>query len=139
MRLLLDLNVLLDIPLDRPGAAATAELLARCGTEHQALMAWHSVATFADLMQRQLKPAQVRQSLRELLAWVEVVSTGHADALAGLELPMKDLEDALQVAAALAGQADALITRNGRDFKGAPLPLLTPEAFLKQHPSATAD
>lgn len=134
MRLLLDLNVLLDVPMDRPGAAATAELLSLCGTRHQGLMAWHSVSTFAYLMQRQLKPAEVRQSLRELLAWVEVVGTDHADAVAALERPMKDLEDALLVSAAHAGRADALITRNGRDFKGAHLAVYTPEAFLKVHP-----
>lgn len=134
MRLLIDLNVLLDVPLDRPGAVATAELLSRCGTQHQGLMAWHSVATFAYLMERHLKPAEVRRSLQELLAWIEVVGTGHSDALAALAMPMKDLEDALQVAAALAGQADALITRNGRDFKGAPLAIYSPEAFLKVHP-----
>jgi predicted nucleic acid-binding protein len=134
MRLLIDLNVLLDVPLARPGSAATAELLARCGTRYQALMAWHSLSTFAHLMQRELKAAAVRSMLGELLEWVEVVKTGHAEALAALALPMKDLEDALQVTAAQAGRADALITRNVRDFKNAPLPVFSPEAFLKAHP-----
>ena len=34
MRLLIDINVLLDVPLQRPGAPASAQLLTQCGRQH---------------------------------------------------------------------------------------------------------
>jgi predicted nucleic acid-binding protein len=53
-----------------------------------------------------------------------------------LTLPLRDFEDALQVAAALSGGADFIITRNIRDFGRSPLPVVTPSHFLRKilHP-----
>lgn len=60
--------------------------------------------------------------------------TNRALAMAALDWPMPDLEDALQAAAAVACGARAVITRNERDFEGSPVPAKTPEAFLRRHP-----
>lgn len=64
-----------------------------------------------------------------------MVKTGRPDGLAALELPMKDFEDALQVAAAMACGAQFIITRHERDFKASPVPSLNPEAFLRKYPA----
>lgn len=45
---------------------------------------------------------------------------------------MSDFEDALQVAAALAANADFIVTRNLQDFRRSPLPALTPPQFLQK-------
>ena len=99
MRLLLDINVLLDVALQRPGAAASARLLAFCGRQHEGWLAWHSVATLAYLIARQQSDISARDFIRGLLGWADVAKTGRPDALAALDLPMRDFEDALQVAA----------------------------------------
>ena len=39
MRLLIDINVLLDVAVQRPGAPASARLLALCGRQHEAWLA----------------------------------------------------------------------------------------------------
>lgn len=130
MHLLLDINILLDVAFQRPGAAASAALIARCGHEHEAWLAWHTLATLAYLIERQQSAAAVREFLRELLGWAEVAPASRADALAALDWPMPDYEDALQAAAAVACGAQAIITRNGRDFAGSPVAAMTPEAFL---------
>ena len=39
--------------------------------------------------------------------------------------------------AAVACGAQFIITRNVRDFKGSPVPAMTPEAFIEQHMLAT--
>ncbi len=39
MRLLIDINVLLDVALQRPGAPASAQVLGLCGRQHDAWLA----------------------------------------------------------------------------------------------------
>ena len=134
MRLLLDINVLLDVALLRPGAPASAGLLALCGRQHEGWLAWHSVATLAYLIERQQSAISGRDFIRSMLVWAEVAKTGRPDALAALDLPMRDFEDALQAAAAMACGAQFIITRNERDFKASPVPALSPDAFLLRYP-----
>ena len=134
MRLLIDINVLLDVALQRPGEPASARLVASCGRQHEGWLAWHSVATLAYLMTRQTSAISSRDFIRGVLDWADVASTGRPDALAALDLPMHDFEDALQVAAAMACGAQFIVTRNERDFKASPVPALSPEAFLRKYP-----
>ena len=133
MRLLIDINVLLDVALQRPGAPAASRLLGMCGRQHEGWLAWHSVATLAYLIERGQSSVSSRDFIRSLLVWADVAKTGRSDALAALELPMRDFEDALQIAAAMACGAQFIITRNERDFKTSPVPALNPEAFLRQY------
>jgi predicted nucleic acid-binding protein len=134
MRLLIDVNVLLDVALQRPGAPASARLLALCGRQHEGWLAWHSVATLAYLIERQQTAISGRDFIRSMLAWADIAKTGRPDALAALELPMRDFEDALQVAAAMACGAQFIVTRNERDFKTSPVPALNPDTFLRRYP-----
>jgi predicted nucleic acid-binding protein len=136
VRLLIDINVLLDVALQRPGAPASAQLVALCGRQHEGWLAWHSVATLAYLIGRQQSSISGRDFIRSMLVWADVATTGRADVLAALDLPMRDLEDALQVAAAMACGAQVIVTRNERDFKASPVPALNPEAFLRKYPEA---
>ena len=133
MRLLLDINILLDVAFQRPGEPATAQIIARCGREHEAWLAWHSVATLAYLIERQDSAAQARDFVRGLLGWVDVAVTQRSDAQRALDWPMPDYEDALQAAAAVACGAQIILTRNVRDFKGSPVVAMTPEVFIQQH------
>ena len=134
MRLLLDINIILDVVFQRPGEPASSALIASCGTQNQAWLAWHSVATLAYLIERERNAKVAREIVTELLSWARVAATGHNEALQALQLPMADFEDALQVSAAQACGADYIITRNGRDFVKSPLPALLPEEFLARHP-----
>ena len=45
---------------------------------------------------------------------------------------MKDFEDAIQVAAAMAGGADVIATRNERDFARAPIRVATPATLVAE-------
>lgn len=135
MRLLLDINILLDVVFGRAGEPASSALIAECSSSHEAWLAWHSVATLAYLIERQQSAERVRSFIRELLGWARVATTGHDDALLALQWPMADLEDALQAAAAVACDAAYIVTRNGRDFAGSPIPAITPEEFFALHPT----
>lgn len=138
MRLLLDINILLDVAFARTGEEATSQVLARCGHEHEAWLAWHSVATLAYLIERQQSAAAARDFVRGLLEWADIAVTGRADAQQALAWPMPDYEDALQAAAAVACGAQVILTRNERDFKGSPVPAMAPEAFIRQHMRAAS-
>ena len=134
MLLLLDINIILDVVFQRPGEPASSALIGFCNEQHQAWLAWHSVATLAYLIERERNPAVAREFVTGLLSWARVATTGHQDAVQALQLQMSDFEDALQVSAAQACGADYIITRNGRGFVQSPLPALSPEEFLVRHP-----
>ena len=50
--------------------------------------------------------------------------------MASSNLPMKDFEDALQCAAALACGADVIVTRNLEDYQLSPINAVTPTQIL---------
>ena len=104
MIVLLDLDVLLDVALDRePFAESATELLdaleARPGS---AFIAWHSVANFYYLV----SPARGRQDAKHFLVdltrFVDVAPADTAGLHYAAQLPMRDFEDAMQAAAAAA-------------------------------------
>ena len=132
MRLLLDINVLLDVAFQRPGEPASTKLIGLCGTAHEAWVAWHTLATLAYLIERQLDAAEARNFVEGLLAWADVAPATRDDAVRAVALPIPDFEDALQVAAAMACGAQAIVTRNVRDFRHSPVPAMTPETLLRR-------
>lgn len=87
-------------------------------------VAWHSLSNLAYLVH----PAG--DFIHDLLHFIEVAPTGTREAKQALGFPMKDLEDAMQAAAALAFDALYIVTRNAKDYKNSPIPAITPSAFL---------
>ncbi len=134
MRLLLDINIILDVVFRRPGEPVSSAQIATCGRQNQAWLAWHSVVTLAYLIDRQDNADSAIKVIDDLLNWAQVATVGHADALKALAMPMRDFEDALQVTAALACNATNIITRNGRDYVGTAVPANSPEELLARHP-----
>ena len=61
---------------------------------------------------------------------LKVPPVTHRDAENWRSSGVTDFEDALQLACAAAGRAEAVITRNTSDFIGSAIPAMTPEAFL---------
>ena len=90
MLLLLDINLILDVVFQRPGEPASSALIGSCNEQHQAWLAWHSVATLAYLIERERNPAVARELVTGLLSWARVATTGHQDAIQALQLPMSD-------------------------------------------------
>ena len=67
----------------------------------------------------------------ELTAFIEVAPTTTAHVRHAAELPLKDFEDAMQVAAALACDAQMIATRNTKDYRRSPVKAVSPEQALK--------
>lgn len=134
MRVFFDTNVLLDDYYQRDGAAASKGAGSCCAdSPHQGWIAWHTISNGYYLVRSHSKCSEkAAKFVGDLLAWVEVAETGRQDALAAIEFGMRDFEDALQLAAAVACGAEVILTRNTTDFKASPIPVMTPEEFLIQ-------
>ena len=128
MKALIDTDVLLDVALARePHAEQSAGVLRWAEAGGSAVVAWHTLTNCAYLLKGSGRPF-----LERLLQLVEVASVGGTDARRALELPMRDIDDAFQAAAALAWQADVIVTRNLADYRRSPVRALSPAAFLRQ-------
>lgn len=126
MKILIDTDVLLDVALARrPHVKDSATVLKWAEAGNEATIAWHSISNCAYLLK-----ADARPFLEMLLGFVQVAEVDTAIAERALDLPMKDLEDAMQSAAAQACAAKYIITRNLPDYKRSPVPALNPKQFI---------
>ncbi len=133
MIVLIDANIILDVGLKRaPWYADAIEALRRCKARHVPLITWHTLQTVYYVMLRnKVSEADTRQFCRDLVAWVNVATTHHQDALDAFALPMANFEDALQATTARSNKADMILTRNPSDFADSPILAVTLEDFLK--------
>ncbi|HVW11897.1 MAG TPA: PIN domain-containing protein [Bryobacteraceae bacterium] len=134
MTVLIDTDVLLDIALNRePHAAASAQLLEALERgAASGFIAWHSLSNFHYLVSPLQGAAEAKEFLLDLLHFVGVAQTSTASAAYAAGLPMKDFEDALQVAAAAACGADVIATRNIRDYTESPVKAELPSDLLQR-------
>lgn len=137
MRILLDANVVLDClvleasGLARAGKPASDAVLNLCDLgAHQGLIAWHTLPIVAYYHGKQNDAADTATMMDSLLTMLEVPSVTHRDAASWRTHGIADFEDALQLACAVAGGAERIITRNTTDFEASAIPAMTPEAFL---------
>src|SRR5712671_3664730 len=128
MRILLDTDVILDVALNRESFLRSSQDVLRWaeGQPGQAAVAWHTLSNVAYLT------VSPREFIRQLLEFVEVSPVSTKDARHAVRLPMGDLEDALQAAAALAFEANFIVTRNVRDYRKSPIPAISPSDFVSK-------
>lgn len=124
MRVLLDINVLLDPLLDRqPWAMDAARLLAAIERgQVEGFMAGHTVTTVHHLVARARDRRTAAVAVTDLLRIMRVVPVETADFAQALVLGLSDFEDAVQVAAGLKAGAEYVVTRDEKHFRGGPLP-----------------
>jgi predicted nucleic acid-binding protein len=132
MKPLLDSDLLLDVAQNRePHVHASQAVLEWAEKKPgRALIAWHTVANIYYLLRRSHGDADARRFIRELVDWAKVIPTSNADVKRALGFQMSDFEDALQLAAAIAGDADMIVSRNVSDYAASPLRVITPAAFV---------
>ncbi|MEI6725471.1 MAG: PIN domain-containing protein [Actinomycetes bacterium] len=138
---LLDLNVILDVMQHRePFYDDSAAVLAAAETGRlNGLVAAHGVTTLFYLLARYGSPEQARVSTLELLSVLTIAPVdGHVIEQA-LALPYRDLEDAVQMAAARQAGADYLVTRDRAGYAAGPLHALTPAELLALLPKRSGE
>lgn len=131
--ILLDTDVLLDVALDRREHAEPAAALLRHLEERpkSAFVAWHSLSNLYYLVRPLRGSGDARLFVRDLTRFVLVSPTDTDEFRFATNLDLSDFEDCMQVAAARACGARAIVTRNSRDFRRSPIPAISPEEALE--------
>ena len=127
-RLLVDVNVVLDVLLDRqPHAEASSDLwrLVEEGSI-EGLLSAHAVTTVHYLNAQSVGPRVSRETTEAILSVFDVAAVDAAVLSAAVALGWPDFEDAVTAAAARRARCDAIVTRNPRDFKRFPVRVMAP-------------
>lgn len=132
MNVLLDSDVLLDVALHRrPWALRSGEAVRLCQRRVvTGFVSWHSLANVFYLIGHK-DGGNGREFITPLLRFARVATVGHDDMELALKLDMPDLEDAMQVAAAVACSADRIVTRNTGHFRKSVIPAITPAELVE--------
>ena len=95
-------------------------------------MARHSASNFYCLVAPSHRGRDSREFLVDLSRFLEIAPTTTDSLRIAGRLPLTDFEDAMQVAAALACGADALATRNVRDYARSPVEAVLPATLVRR-------
>jgi predicted nucleic acid-binding protein len=132
MKVMLDLNVLLDVAQRRePFYAASAAVLSRAveGAD-MACLASHALTTLHYVVAKHSGRAPAELLVDWVLAHLEIVPQDRAQFVRARSLRFDDFEDAVVASAAEATGCKLIVTRNVADFVPSPVPAVTPEEFL---------
>jgi predicted nucleic acid-binding protein len=133
VNVLIDTDVLIDLALARkPHDEPAADLLDALERRRASgFLAWHSASNFYYLVAPKRGNDAARTFLLDLMRFVEIAPTTTKSLRQAGHLNLRDFEDAMQVAAAMACGADLIATRNHRDYAGAPIRAAAPGEILK--------
>lgn len=123
-----DTNVLLDLlDSERDGhetANTFLELSRKCGCECQC--SWHSLSIIEYVGGRKFGSEEIWDLLRSLVGEFVIPKTGSDEARLAFHFLDGDFEDAMQIAAAMVGNADLLITDSKSGFGKSPVKVVSP-------------
>lgn len=130
--LLLDLNVILDVILDRrPGAHTAAALWAAIEDgEGRGVIPAHGITTIFYLIEKARGGAFARKGVERLVSVFGVAPVNEDVVRRALAFAWPDFEDAVCAAAAEASGCEAIVTRDPSGYPDAPLPVVDPAAAL---------
>ncbi len=135
MRVLLDTNVVLDVLLDRK--AFVKESLAMVDLVERGvitgLLCATTITTLAYLAGKTVGKQEATKQIRQLLNLFEVAPVTRAVLDGALTSKATDFEDAVLAEAANQAGAQAIITRNLRDFAHSAVRAHTPAQWLAMH------
>jgi predicted nucleic acid-binding protein len=131
-KLLLDINVVLDILLDRqPHAGVSGAVWAKIEKgEASGFLPAHGATTIHYLIERDRGAKVARQALQGIVQVLEIAPVDGAVVSNALALSWPDFEDAVCAAAAQAKDCDAIVSRDPAGFPDSPVPVLDPETAL---------
>lgn len=125
----LDTNVVIDVLADRkPFSAPTAKLFEYADKGLVALcISALSYANIYYVVRKTCAHKEMMLILRDLEGLIETLDVTKAIIAESLHSNFKDFEDSVQYLTALSNsRTDAIVTRNGKDYKNSELAILTP-------------
>ncbi|HST58836.1 MAG TPA: PIN domain-containing protein [Longimicrobium sp.] len=132
MKLLLDVNVVLDVALNRmPFVVDAARVLTGIDRGRaQGYVAAHTVTTVFYVVAKNQGYQGAVAAVAELLRILDVVPAERADLSQALSLGWRDFEDAVQSVSATKAGADYIVTRDLKDFRDSVVPVCEPAFVL---------
>lgn len=132
--ILIDTDVVLDLFFNRtPYSDSAAVILSLC--ENKLINGFITPVICSNvyyLLRKTAKHEKVMEKLSQLLTIVDVLQMDREVVVEAINSKFKDFEDALQnFAAAKAGNIDAIVTRNVKDYTKSKIGVLTPDNFIK--------
>lgn len=133
MRILFDTNVILDLLLDRkPHSQAAGELLSAVeSSQISGYVCATTITTIHYLTTKVVGARKARTEIRKLLSLLEVAPVNRTVLDGAVRSKITDYEDAVICEAARHIGADALVTRNVRDFKSSGIRVYSPVEMVK--------
>jgi predicted nucleic acid-binding protein len=130
MKALLDVNVVLDVLLDREPhvEASTAVWEAVELGRAEGFLSAHALTTVHYFVRKERGGARAKRVIAALLRVFTVAPVDGTVIREALELPSLDFEDSVTAAAACSAGCDLVVTRDPKGFQGARIRVLTPEA-----------
>ena len=132
-KLFLDTNIMLDLLGEREpfyDSAAKIATLADKG-KVKLIVSALSYSTVFYLLSKFENSEIIKEKLRKFKIISHISDLTDKIIEKGLLSNFHDFEDALQYHCALKADCNILITRNGKDFKGSDIPIMTAEEYLK--------
>jgi predicted nucleic acid-binding protein len=133
MRVLLDINVLLDVFLKRDEFLSDSAAILLANRENR-LVGHLSAASLPTvyIVRRNGGRERARTAVIDCLSSFTILPVGRSTAELACTLQGPDFEDNLQVAAAVEGGLDAIITRDPAGYPNSPLPIYAPAQALAE-------
>ncbi len=133
MNALIDTCVVIDAlqsrkPFDKD---AEAVFMAVANLRCVGFLAANSVTDIYYLMHKALHSAgETKRVLSALFSLFELLDTCGIDCRRALASGVSDFEDAVMIESAARAEIDCIVTRNVKDYTGAPMPVYTPAEFV---------
>jgi len=136
MNILLDINVVLDVLLNRtPWVNEAADVWdAHAQGRVNAYIAGFSLPTIFYVVRRQNDLTEAHEAVRVCLETLQIASLGRSTLELAQQQTISDYEDALQIATALEAGVDAIVTRDPAGFAHSSVPAISPAELLAQLP-----
>jgi predicted nucleic acid-binding protein len=136
MKVLIDTNVIIDILERRKEFFQASYEVAQLSMQGriQAFMPVSAVTDVYYIIHQSVHDAEKsKKAIINLTTLIGLCDTTVNDITTALTFPVKDFEDAVIAAIAKREKADYIITRNEVDFRGSPVPAVSPAMFLEQY------
>lgn len=136
-KIFLDTNVILDLYIPgREGKAAAQSLFnlkESAGDDIRLFISFLSVANIAYVLRKHFGKERLKELIRELFHFCDILSMSDYSIFEALESPCPDFEDALQISCAEMKECDFLLSSNLHHFQGNTwMTVLTPAQFLEK-------
>ena len=127
MNIFFDTNILLDVALRRePHFSQSQAVLSDAIGNHTCFLSWQTISNLAYIMGKLETNEDALTFIKEITKVCTLAPVEHKDLAVAMQYNSGDLEDAMQIASALAVQAETIVTRDPRGFSKSPIALSNP-------------